>query len=868
MMSDHILSSISDNRPTEMDPNESVPSDAIRMRRLVELVAENDVSVRLGNALTVADSSGSLPYATIGDYLDAGPLAQTRMLHDVRNFGRKSADELEALIRAECASNGVHPLSRTKISATANSSERSDLISLFDGDTIGAIASEEVLSTRLEAVLSRPPFWDMTFAKAMEDFFNTTHRITQTRNCGRKSVEEFRRLCERHIRRRLTENGFGRQDRFVSLIFDNSTAACEHNPDTAPDNPGLPDEVATAEHERLADRLEWLLSQLDQRASTVLRRRNGIGQQGRETLEEIGADFGVTRERIRQIESKSLRKLRTQIRRYPIEQLLQQEGPGQWVVIAKNAPVLTKAQLPSRRRDVDAYVTLALSILDVRLDQWIDRIALPLPEGWIHPLGDASLVEAVAEDLQKAIARAPLPQALGALTNANPEVAQAACELVLGNPIRLGYVMPPRVGARLTRLIGLHTLLAVAGKAQPVEELLPIYHSHFANDLCSERDAEIVMGAAPHLFLEIEEGSWLAIGAAGTTLKSLAPAERDDQSQEEEPGTIAHALQVALQARGPTRLGDLLDDAHAILPEGRSANSIGPVLITRREIFIRVLPGTYGLSEHVSAIAAHLPDDLPILFNDNQARLYALARYAGEPRSIFPFWTPTAELKLCRWARHSSEADVFASLLSVADPADWPVDSTECANWQRLKYQQGRFAIGMTLRRDAAYELPPLDRILAACVYAHSQGGLNWIAANRLSGRRIDSHAGAGLVALLVCLGALKEPDAQGFQWQMQHSVTSTLDVVRSELTGELARTGELDWSRGAGVLLAGQVAHAILHPKSWVSHSAVVAMLGQQTVSVASEASDDPFELLMAERRRSREARQREVNLQWLLAE
>ena len=78
-------------------------------------------------------------------------------------------------------------------------------------------------------------------------------------------------------------------------------------------------------------------------------------------------------------------------------------------------------------------------------------------------------------------------------------------------------------------------------------------------------------------------------------------------SPTEEPGTIAHALQAALRLRGPTRLGDLLDDASEILPEGRSINSIGPVLLTRHDLFIRLLPGVYGLQEHLTLVDA-LPD--------------------------------------------------------------------------------------------------------------------------------------------------------------------------------------------------------------------------------------------------------------------
>jgi len=69
-----------------------------------------------------------------------------------------------------------------------------------------------------------------------------------------------------------------------------------------------PDSSAT--NENLTDATEGILESLTARESKVLRMRFGIGMNTDHTLEEVGKQFDVTRERIRQIEAKALRKLR------------------------------------------------------------------------------------------------------------------------------------------------------------------------------------------------------------------------------------------------------------------------------------------------------------------------------------------------------------------------------------------------------------------------------------------------------------------------------------------------------------------------------------------------------------------------------
>jgi RNA polymerase primary sigma factor len=64
----------------------------------------------------------------------------------------------------------------------------------------------------------------------------------------------------------------------------------------------------------LTHQVERALATLSPKEKEILRLRFGIGEEGEHTLEEVGKRFAVTRERIRQIEAKALRKLRHPLR--------------------------------------------------------------------------------------------------------------------------------------------------------------------------------------------------------------------------------------------------------------------------------------------------------------------------------------------------------------------------------------------------------------------------------------------------------------------------------------------------------------------------------------------------------------------------
>ncbi|RME04158.1 MAG: RNA polymerase sigma factor RpoD [Planctomycetota bacterium] len=84
--------------------------------------------------------------------------------------------------------------------------------------------------------------------------------------------------------------------------------------------------VNAATHEMLKDKLEKVLDTLTFREREIIKLRYGIGDGYTYTLEEVGRIFKVTRERVRQIEAKAVRKLQHPVRSRLLEGFLETKG--------------------------------------------------------------------------------------------------------------------------------------------------------------------------------------------------------------------------------------------------------------------------------------------------------------------------------------------------------------------------------------------------------------------------------------------------------------------------------------------------------------------------------------------------------------
>ena len=106
----------------------------------------------------------------------------------------------------------------------------------------------------------------------------------------------------------------------------------------------------------LKEQLVEVLGTLTDREQKVLRLRFGLDDGRARTLEEVGKEFSVTRERIRQIEAKALRKLRHPSRARTLEEVGKEFSVTRERIRQIEAKALRKLRHPSRSRKLKDYL--------------------------------------------------------------------------------------------------------------------------------------------------------------------------------------------------------------------------------------------------------------------------------------------------------------------------------------------------------------------------------------------------------------------------------------------------------------------------------------------------------------------------------
>jgi RNA polymerase primary sigma factor len=160
---------------------------------------------------------------------------------------------------------------------------------------------------RLTQKLGRDPTLDEL---ALEMDFMPPEDVNEIREC-RTNDEPLSPRLERKMRRAI-----GKVRRIISISQEpmslETPVGTEDDSELADfiEDENLPGPMAATSTQMLSEQLKSTLNELNDRERAVLEMRFGLTDGQPHTLEEVGQAFDVTRERIRQIESKALRKLR------------------------------------------------------------------------------------------------------------------------------------------------------------------------------------------------------------------------------------------------------------------------------------------------------------------------------------------------------------------------------------------------------------------------------------------------------------------------------------------------------------------------------------------------------------------------------
>lgn len=836
-----------------------------------ELVKLNATSVRLANAISATVSRNALPVRHVSEYMALGTHASDAFVRHVSNLGRKSANELHQLMHAA-------EVQRRKDDAPSSldaNEIRREVCRRLGGVTLAQAIAETVLPTRLSKAIYEAGLAEQRLAEVVENYDHTHLVLARLPNVGRTTIAAGRRVLGDIVRAQLQGQGFGQETAlraeclvFRSALLDDSALGDVANAAARRTRVGemacasSDDANAPSVEPTVTELIEHALDRLDARSSLVVRRRFGLTGEA-QTLEELGRSLNVTRERIRQIEAKALQRMRTWSHQ-KLANAITRDGHNYWSNLTGGKGYLVASGAHRGRNVLPRHFLLALELCEMEVEAWLDAHAQPYGSGWIDPDWSAAQLADVGTQLKLHLDARPTPCQLSEFESDHPASWVRAAASFADCSVFGTYINDGRLTRRLQRALSLHAVLGTSGESMHVVRLLREYLKRCPSDQCTTRDCEIVMQALPHLFLEISEGRWATLGPIG---ELPAPATRstkrgtprheqrsDADSVTAAEGTICRSIEAELRKRGPSRISELIDRAGIYLPDGRSVNSVGPILLTRKDLFARPLPGIYALHDQIPSPSELLAAPPPYLLQEDQARLYALARRSGEPWGTYPLWSRETEYLWCVWACMHADSALLESLLAVAHIDGWPTHEDRNA-WRKLAESRGRFQLHFQHNPEALV-LPDLNRVLAGCLYVRQHGYLSWVSANRILLRRVDEQLGGGLLATLVALQVL-QADAE--HWQLRHSPGPRANDVLMLLEDACGLGLDLSWRSGLGEQLKGLTAKT--QPRHcWVTTDIIRTLFLGSPAVPHSPVETSPLEQLLAENTRVRKSASREA--------
>jgi RNA polymerase primary sigma factor len=241
-----------------------------------------------------------------------------------------------------------------------------------------------------------------------------------------------------------------------------------------------------------------LINGPSEREREILVRRLGLEGSQRQTLEEIAGDYGLTRERIRQLERSGLKKCRLGANRAQFKRYLETKENEIWRLLAGDRPFLPRGRVKAETQ-LPGLVRLSLEVVFGGAEGWLNRYAKSIEAGWVRsglPADEeAAVMSALSsqsgegedgwrERIEAAVDAAAWPLALGDLAARSGGIPQGTIADYLEE--RYGAVIEGGVVVKLERLGAAERLIYVlrdAGSALHTSQIRARHHKLFGVDI-------------------------------------------------------------------------------------------------------------------------------------------------------------------------------------------------------------------------------------------------------------------------------------------------------------------------------------------------------------------------------------------------
>ena len=399
---DDTMPSNSPDIPDPQEKSEYTPDS------ILEVLQNIGCSVRLMNVVT--SNRYNLPVNTAQEYAMEPKRARENFLK-LQNFGVTTANELDRIMQDFIPPLTNEATDENNMSEIRNVRQRAILaiesfcIGLqYPNDILENFPSDSLTNLlETERDCQHGPF--SSFLKTYEQ---TVSRLRMRRGCSLKDINELDGIISMLLGKRLDACGVSREVEPYLRFLMRGGLPPRPMLDTMITLENIQPEILQAvetepdEQRDISEIVSSAFSVLDERQFDILKRRYGIDMDRSETLEEISVSYGISRERIRQIQASSMKKLATRRMVKSLVTALKRENIVQDMF--SNRKIITADRIGKIYDSLDIKKRLAINLAYGNMKSFLDAVSIRTKGAWVQEQ-DLHMLESGSEHLLESLER-------------------------------------------------------------------------------------------------------------------------------------------------------------------------------------------------------------------------------------------------------------------------------------------------------------------------------------------------------------------------------------------------------------------------------------------------------------------------------